>query len=206
MIQCVRASDELPYDKTGQIVKCNLWDGFVCNNTDNPPLCYDYKVRIGCLKMTPECSKLLLAFHLKNIPLKYTFNFSVVKIENLTFFFLIFAYIGRLWEHIRGGSNNEAVLMTTIISVSYFLMYLLYVFPSVPSTTPTPQAQHQTTAPVTGYRNTLPCFEGMDMSACPKTGCATGFYCNGIQCVRKNECPCMVDGKVVQVLSLNLLL
>ena len=70
----------------------------------------------------------------------------------------------------------------------------------VPSTTATPQAQLQTTGPVTGYRNVLPCFEGMDMSACPKT-CSQGFYCNGIQCVRKNECPCMVDGKIVRVSS-----
>ena len=60
MIQCARASDELPYDKTGQVVKCSLWDGFMCNNTDNPPLCYDYKVRLGCLKTTPECGRLSL--------------------------------------------------------------------------------------------------------------------------------------------------
>lgn len=72
-------------------------------------------------------------------------------------------------------------------------------FISVPSTTATPQAKQQTTASVTGYGNALPCFEGMDMSACPKEGCSQGFYCNGIQCVRKNECPCMVEGKVVQV-------
>ena len=70
---------------------------------------------------------------------------------------------------------------------------------SVPSTTPTPQAQLQTTGPVVGYRNALPCFEGMDMSACPKAGCSDGFYCNGLQCVRKNECPCMVEGKIVRV-------
>lgn len=57
MIQCVRASDELPYDQTGQKVKCDLWDGLRCFNADNSPVCYDYKVRLGCLKNTPECSK-----------------------------------------------------------------------------------------------------------------------------------------------------
>ena len=56
-IECVRASDGLPYDQTGQKVKCNLWDGLECFNADNTPLCYDYKVRLGCLKATPECSK-----------------------------------------------------------------------------------------------------------------------------------------------------
>jgi len=57
LIECVRASDELPYDKTGQKVTCDLWNGLRCFNTDNPPLCYDYKVRLGCLKDIPECSK-----------------------------------------------------------------------------------------------------------------------------------------------------
>ncbi|WAQ93432.1 EDIL3-like protein [Mya arenaria] len=55
MIECVRASDGLPYDQEGQNVKCDLWNGLQCFNADNPPLCYDYKARLGCLKNTTEC-------------------------------------------------------------------------------------------------------------------------------------------------------
>ncbi|KAL4222951.1 Mucin-5B [Mactra antiquata] len=129
-IECVRANDELPISQTGQTVKCNLWDGFECFNADNVPLCYDYKVRLGCLKNTPEC------------------------------------------------------LAT----------------PVPPSTIIVSAPQHISTVPVTGvvYPRVLPCFEGMDTSACPSEGCQDGLYCNGRQCVRKNECPCIVDGKVMQ--------
>lgn len=51
----------------------------------------------------------------------------------------------------------------------------------------------------TTKRPVTPCFEGMDVSACPKEGCEDGFYCDGLKCVRKGECPCMVDGKVIRV-------
>lgn len=77
------------------------------------------------------------------------------------------------------------------------LNYFLYIF----SAMTTPQPQHITTRPVTGtiVSKVLPCFEGMDTSACPKEGCNDGFYCNGVKCVRKSECSCLVEGKVVKV-------
>ncbi|KAJ8313527.1 hypothetical protein KUTeg_008088 [Tegillarca granosa] len=51
-IECQSAAG-VPFDMTGQIVRCNLWEGLVCNNADQsaPKLCYDYRVRLGCLKI-----------------------------------------------------------------------------------------------------------------------------------------------------------
>ncbi|XP_052248669.1 mucin-5AC-like isoform X9 [Dreissena polymorpha] len=120
-IECARASDELPYNMTGQRVKCDLWNGLSCFNADNTPLCYDYKARLGCLKNSPEC------------------------LINPT------------------------------------------------------QGAHATVLPVTNTVNyrVLPCFEGLDLSACPKDGCADGLYCDGVNCVRKDRCPCLIDGKIV---------
>ncbi|WAR09835.1 CRAM-like protein [Mya arenaria] len=52
---------------------------------------------------------------------------------------------------------------------------------------------------VTGTVNSrvLRCFEGLDVSACPKDGCADGLYCDGRQCVTKDKCPCLVDGQIL---------
>ncbi|KAK3611484.1 hypothetical protein CHS0354_039096 [Potamilus streckersoni] len=120
-IQCVRASDELPADQTGQVTKCNLWDGFSCSNADQiGGICYEYKVRLGCLKNTPEC---------------------------------------------------------------------------VPQPTPTKTAQHATTV-ITG-KSVLPCVDGMDTSACPAS-CPEGQYCDGVKCVHRSECTCLIDGKVIR--------
>ncbi|KAK3108253.1 hypothetical protein FSP39_004202 [Pinctada imbricata] len=57
-IQCQSATG-VPYDQTGQIVTCNLWEGLTCNNADqfDPKGCMDYRVRLGCLKQSPECVK-----------------------------------------------------------------------------------------------------------------------------------------------------
>ena len=59
-IQCQTATGT-PYDQTGQIVTCNLWDGLTCNNMDqfDPNGCMDYRVRLGCVKQTPQCGELL---------------------------------------------------------------------------------------------------------------------------------------------------
>ncbi|KAK3611486.1 hypothetical protein CHS0354_039099 [Potamilus streckersoni] len=120
-IQCVRASDELPADQTGQVTKCNLWDGFSCSNADQiGGICYEYKVRLGCLKNTPEC---------------------------------------------------------------------------VPQPTPTKTAQHATTV-LTG-KSVLPCVDGMDISVCPAS-CPDGQYCDGVKCVHRSECTCLIDGKVIR--------
>ncbi|KAL3831915.1 hypothetical protein ACJMK2_023609 [Sinanodonta woodiana] len=120
-IQCVRASDELPADQTGQVTECNLWNGFSCSNADQiGGICYEYKVRLGCLKNTPEC---------------------------------------------------------------------------VPQPTPTKTAQHGT-AVITG-KSVLPCVDGMDTSACPAS-CPLGQYCDGVKCVHRSECTCLIDGKVMR--------
>ncbi|WAQ93441.1 EDIL3-like protein [Mya arenaria] len=108
MIDCVRASDELPYDQAGQKVKCDLWNGLQCFNADNSPLCYDYKARL-----------------------------------------------------VNSVSTTQ------------------------PGTTSTVN------------KRVLRCFEGLDISACPKDGCADGLYCDGRQCVTKDKCPCLVDGQIL---------
>ncbi|WAR14240.1 HMCT-like protein [Mya arenaria] len=46
-------------------------------------------------------------------------------------------------------------------------------------------------------KRVLRCFEGLDISACPKDGCADGLYCDGRQCVTKDKCPCLVDGQIL---------
>ena len=57
-IQCQTVGG-VDYDQTGQIVTCNLWEGLTCNNMDqfDPTGCLDYRVRLGCLKQTPECGQ-----------------------------------------------------------------------------------------------------------------------------------------------------
>lgn len=95
-----------------------------------------------------------------------------------------------------------------MISMLYLFTYgFLYLSPAMTTQRPpsvtnvVTGAQIITTKPVTVTVSTkvLPCFEGMDTSSCPKDGCSDGFYCNGMQCVRKGECPCLVDGKIVKV-------
>lgn len=62
-IQCQTVGG-VDYDQTGQIVTCNLWEGLTCNNMDqlDPTGCLDYRVRLGCLKKTPECGKSLPSY------------------------------------------------------------------------------------------------------------------------------------------------
>lgn len=57
-IEC-RTATGTPYSQTGQAVTCSLDRGLVCNNADQIDVhgCLDYKVRLGCLKSTPECGK-----------------------------------------------------------------------------------------------------------------------------------------------------
>ncbi|XP_048245056.1 mucin-19-like isoform X7 [Haliotis rufescens] len=120
-IECRTATpDHTASGETGQKVTCNLWEGLVCNNADQKePMCFNYEVRLGCLKQTPEC--------LSKIP------------------------------------------------------------------TATPTAGPSVSPPI----NVIPCYTGMDLSQCPKEGCSNGYYCDGVQCVKKAECPCMIDGQVV---------
>ncbi|XP_067650638.1 mucin-5AC-like [Haliotis asinina] len=122
-IECRTATpDHTASGETGQTVTCNLWKGLVCNNADQKePMCFDYEVRLGCLKQTKECLS------------------------------------------------------------------------EIPTATPT---AGPSVAP-TFNANLIPCYTGMDLSQCPKEGCSSGFFCDGVRCVRKAECPCMIDGQVV---------
>ncbi|CAG5117515.1 unnamed protein product [Candidula unifasciata] len=56
-IECQTATpDHSAAKSTGQKVVCNLWDGLFCNSSlSEEPLCFNYEVRLGCLKQTPEC-------------------------------------------------------------------------------------------------------------------------------------------------------
>lgn len=56
-IECRTATpDHTPAKSTGQKVVCNLWSGLYCNSSlSEDPLCFNYEVRLGCLKPTPEC-------------------------------------------------------------------------------------------------------------------------------------------------------
>ena len=57
-IECRVASDGTPASQSGQNVTCNTWSGFICyNNQQVDGLCYDYEVRVACLKDIPECRK-----------------------------------------------------------------------------------------------------------------------------------------------------
>ncbi|XP_053374175.1 mucin-5AC-like [Mercenaria mercenaria] len=71
--------------------------------------------------------------------------------------------------------------------------------PHPSSTTNSTNAHHETTQPVntTGYSHLTPCFHGLDISACPTEGCEDGLFCDGLKCVKKEECTCMVDGQIV---------
>ncbi|XP_046550875.1 hemocytin-like [Haliotis rubra] len=122
-IECRTATpDHTASGETGQKVTCNLWKGLVCNNADQKePMCFDYEVRLGCLKQTQECLS------------------------------------------------------------------------KIPTATPTAGPSVSPTYNV----NLIPCYTGMDLSQCPKEGCSSGFFCDGVKCVRKAECPCMIDGQVV---------
>ncbi|RUS78725.1 hypothetical protein EGW08_013512, partial [Elysia chlorotica] len=56
-IECRTATPDHRSSKTtNQAVVCNLWDGLNCNASKvNEPICFNYEVRLGCLKNTPEC-------------------------------------------------------------------------------------------------------------------------------------------------------
>ncbi|KAK3733738.1 hypothetical protein RRG08_026853 [Elysia crispata] len=56
-IECRTATpDNRPAKAANQGVVCNLWDGLMCNASKvNEPICFNYEVRLGCLKNTPEC-------------------------------------------------------------------------------------------------------------------------------------------------------
>lgn len=122
---------------------------------------------------------------------------------------LIFTeYLHALLPLFLSWMNSYATHVTFLFELNgHAVTHLLFTFLSVvatpagPSTTAFTAPQHGSTVPVTGIvtPRSLPCFEGMDMSACPADGCQEGLYCNGRQCVRKNECPCLIDGQVVQV-------
>ncbi|XP_033761396.1 mucin-5AC-like [Pecten maximus] len=126
-IECRTATGVL-YNETDQVVSCNLWQGLVCNNADQADSngCFDYKVRLGCLRNSPEC------------------------------------------------------------------------VPPIPHPTPS-------MAPVIGstvfvdlkYNGSL-CFEGINTAHCPVNGCAPGLVCDGKNCVRKSECTCLIEGKIVR--------
>ncbi|XP_062974479.1 mucin-5AC-like [Elgaria multicarinata webbii] len=58
-IQCRAASHpELNIDQVGQVVKCDVESGLVCQNKDQPgksQLCYNYEIRVLCCKENPDC-------------------------------------------------------------------------------------------------------------------------------------------------------
>lgn len=62
IIECRTATpDHTPAKSTGQNVVCNLWDGLQCNSSQiEEPICFNYEVRLGCLRHTPECGKLIV--------------------------------------------------------------------------------------------------------------------------------------------------
>ena len=67
LIQCRTATpDKTPWELSGQSVRCNLWDGLVCKADDvDGPSCFNYEVRLGCLKQTAQCREYqqLLCLH-----------------------------------------------------------------------------------------------------------------------------------------------
>ncbi|BFZ02512.1 hypothetical protein BsWGS_05551 [Bradybaena similaris] len=116
-IECRTATpDHTPAKSTGQKVVCNLWAGLYCNSSlSEEPLCFNYEVRLGCLKPTPECV----------------------------------------------------------------------------SGTP------RTVAPATlDSKSPMTCYPGVDTSHCPR--CAPGYYCDGLKCVLKSECPCMIENGILR--------
>lgn len=56
-IECRTATpDHRSVKAANQGVVCNLWDGLVCNASKvNDPMCFNYEVRLGCLKDTKKC-------------------------------------------------------------------------------------------------------------------------------------------------------
>lgn len=63
-IQCRTATpDKTSSVATGQHVRCNLWDGLVCKGSQvSEPSCYNYEVRLGCLKHSAHCCKFPISF------------------------------------------------------------------------------------------------------------------------------------------------
>ena len=63
LIQCRTATpDKTSWELSGQSVRCNLWDGLVCKADDvDGPSCFNYEVRLGCLKQTKQCREYLFA-------------------------------------------------------------------------------------------------------------------------------------------------
>ncbi|XP_071181496.1 uncharacterized protein [Mytilus edulis] len=57
-IECRTATGSTA-DDLGQIISCDLWSGLQCDNMNqfDPNGCADYKVRLGCLKQTSECTQ-----------------------------------------------------------------------------------------------------------------------------------------------------
>ena len=54
---------QIPYDKTGDNVQCNLDKGLRCIGADGGGrACSDYKVSVGCLKDIPFCGKFCPSF------------------------------------------------------------------------------------------------------------------------------------------------
>ena len=67
--------------------------------------------------------------------------------------------------------------------------------------------QQPSKAPLTGHNDTVTqvpvmgCFPGMDTSQCPMDGCQGGLVCDGIKCVRPTECTCIIEGRIVRVIT-----
>lgn len=66
VIQCRTATtDHTPWEVTGQQVRCNLWDGLMCKSSNvQEPSCFNYEVRLGCLKRTNDCGMTIIIFNL----------------------------------------------------------------------------------------------------------------------------------------------
>ncbi|XP_061179555.1 hemocytin-like [Saccostrea echinata] len=53
---------------------------------------------------------------------------------------------------------------------------------------------YKTVAPVLNP-HVVSCFEGLDTSQCPN--CSAGLYCDGMRCVKKADCTCQYNNKII---------
>ncbi|XP_070575062.1 hemocytin-like [Ptychodera flava] len=56
-IECRTVHQGLDYTQTNQRLTCDTWYGLKCNNSDNRPACYDYEIRVKCIRTDmPSCT------------------------------------------------------------------------------------------------------------------------------------------------------
>lgn len=85
--------------------------------------------------------------------------------------------------------------------------YIYVLLITVPVRTTDELGNKHTTKISTGPTSTIlvvpKCYEDMDTSNCPAS-CPTGLYCDGQKCVKKSECTCKIEGKIVRVGNSNI--